>query len=465
MRRVIFYSWQSDLPNSTNRGFIQSALAGAANAIAADNSIEVEPVVDRDTKDVAGAPDISSTIFAKIIASDVFVADVSIVTRVRGSRYTPNPNVLIELGYALKALGPERIVLVFNRAFGRIEELPFDLRTRRVTAYEMAEHVRERAPVRNELVNSFDEALRAALRHETPTLDETPSILAAEAIELNKPNRIVVLRRNLDSVFKKLNGLEPKKHRDGGTVEELVAGIGTTQEPIAEFSKITEIIAAMNDFDAALEIYRWFGKIYELYNLPKNYNGKYSTADHDYFKFVGHEMFVTLVAFLLREQRWDLLARLLEEPTPVRYIRNQNGPVNVTWRYASEHQSLLANESGKRRRTSLHADILKERHTIGGLAAVLPFDEFVAADYFLSLRKQSDSVFPPIWIPRSILYLEHAPMFFRNAEQRETAERLMKILKISSIKELKERLISVPPVGIHEFWSIRPEDVDRIGTR
>src|SRR5437016_4475569 len=100
MRRVVFYSWQSDLPNATNRTFIQKALEKAAASIAADESIEIEPVVDRDTQGVPGAPDIASTIFAKITAADIFVADVSITTRPKTGRPTPNPNVLIELGYA-----------------------------------------------------------------------------------------------------------------------------------------------------------------------------------------------------------------------------------------------------------------------------------------------------------------------------------------------------------------------------
>src|SRR3990167_5443512 len=101
MRKVVFYSWQSDLPNATNIGFIQLALENAAAAIASDDTVAVEPVVDRDTQGVAGAPDIASTIFAKITAADIFVADVSIINRPKKGRPTPNPNVLIELGYAM----------------------------------------------------------------------------------------------------------------------------------------------------------------------------------------------------------------------------------------------------------------------------------------------------------------------------------------------------------------------------
>jgi len=105
MRGVVFYSWRSDLPNSTNRGFIQRALETAASAVAGDDTVAVEPVIDHDTEGVAGSPEIAGTIFAKIAAADVVVVDVSIINKAADGRPTPNPNVLIELGYALKALG------------------------------------------------------------------------------------------------------------------------------------------------------------------------------------------------------------------------------------------------------------------------------------------------------------------------------------------------------------------------
>ena len=65
MKKIVFYSCQSDLPNPTNRGFIQQALENAVNTIASDDTVEVEPVLDRDTQGIAGSPDIASTIFAK----------------------------------------------------------------------------------------------------------------------------------------------------------------------------------------------------------------------------------------------------------------------------------------------------------------------------------------------------------------------------------------------------------------
>lgn len=128
MKIRIFYSWQSDIKAACNRTLIQNALEGVAKDIRDDNSIHIEPVIDRDTLGIPGSPDIGSTILNKIDNSDIFVADVTIVNNTLQNRPTPNPNVLIELGYALKSLGENRVILVQNTAFGKIELLPFDLR-------------------------------------------------------------------------------------------------------------------------------------------------------------------------------------------------------------------------------------------------------------------------------------------------------------------------------------------------
>ena len=131
----VFYSWQSDLPNNINRSFIEQALEKAAKSIRSEAVLEVEPVIDRDTQGVPGAPDISNTIFTKIARSQVFVCDVSIVNEKGSTRPSPNPNVLLELGYALRILGESRIILIMNTAFGGPELLPFDLRKKKVITY------------------------------------------------------------------------------------------------------------------------------------------------------------------------------------------------------------------------------------------------------------------------------------------------------------------------------------------
>ncbi len=160
---IIFYSWLAQLPNSTNRGFIQRALERAVRLIRDDESIRIEPVVDRDTTGFPGSPDIADTILQKIENCDVFVCDVSIIGEINspnGIISIPNPNVLFELGYALKRLGWGRIIMILNSAFGRVEDLPFDLRMKRVIKYEVRKEDQDKASVRRNLETNLKSALQ-----------------------------------------------------------------------------------------------------------------------------------------------------------------------------------------------------------------------------------------------------------------------------------------------------------------
>lgn len=159
MKVTVFYSWQSDTKAAANRTLIQDALEDAVTQLKADDLVAIEPVVDRDTKAVPGAPDIASTILQKIDASAIIVADVTIVNSGDKHRPTPNPNVLIELGYALKALSSRRVILVQNVSFGGPEDLPFDLRQKRVLIYNSPEDASSRVEERRRLQAAFREAL------------------------------------------------------------------------------------------------------------------------------------------------------------------------------------------------------------------------------------------------------------------------------------------------------------------
>jgi hypothetical protein len=75
--------------------------------------------VDRDTQGVPGVPPIVDTIFDKIDGATIFVPDLTFVAKRIDGRPTPNHNVLVEYGWALKALRYARIVPVMNLAFGQ----------------------------------------------------------------------------------------------------------------------------------------------------------------------------------------------------------------------------------------------------------------------------------------------------------------------------------------------------------
>ncbi|SEG72005.1 hypothetical protein SAMN04488144_15511 [Methylobacterium sp. 190mf] len=130
----IFWSWQSDIAQRICREFVRSALTTTLPRLMAELDLEESerPELDHDTLGEPGLVDIAATIFRKIEEASVFVADVTSIATTGQGKKVANPNVLIELGYALKALGPERIVLVANERYGGgPADLPFDLRNRR----------------------------------------------------------------------------------------------------------------------------------------------------------------------------------------------------------------------------------------------------------------------------------------------------------------------------------------------
>lgn len=135
-RITVFYSWQSDLPNETNCNAIRSSLKKSIATI--QESLPLANITyDEATRDEPGSPDIAVTILSKISRADIFVCDISIINSSDDkNRHTPNPNVLIELGYAVAMLGWERIILLFNNHYGDLRsDSPFDIRGRRISSF------------------------------------------------------------------------------------------------------------------------------------------------------------------------------------------------------------------------------------------------------------------------------------------------------------------------------------------
>lgn len=159
----IFYSWQSDLPNKNNRCFIEECIKKTVKKYKDTITIEA----DRDVKNNTGSPDIANTIFDKIEECDLFVADVSVINKSKcklirtKSKPTPNPNVLLELGYAASVLGWDRVVCIYNTDYSELDSLPFDLRQHRITSYSLSG--KKKANVRDDIVNAISDTIDGLL--------------------------------------------------------------------------------------------------------------------------------------------------------------------------------------------------------------------------------------------------------------------------------------------------------------
>jgi hypothetical protein len=196
---TVFFSWQSDRPAEHGRSFVEAALERALRSLNSDAEIEEalrdELVVDTDTKDVPGQPPVVETIFKKIDACAVFVPDLTFVGVRAGGQPTPNPNVLTEYGWALKALGHSCIVPVMNIAYGAPvgDAMPFDMRhLRNPILYDLPEDsTREKLRLeRDRIAKELEAQLKAVLKNRALafTRDERPA-LYAPIEQADRPSR------------------------------------------------------------------------------------------------------------------------------------------------------------------------------------------------------------------------------------------------------------------------------------
>lgn len=480
---LVSYSWASDHPNGTNRSLIERALRNAADVVRGDDTIQVEPVIDRDTQGVPGAPDIASTIFAKIERAQIFVCDITIVDEGM-SRPAPNPNVLLELGYALHVLGPDRIIMVMNTAFGAPELLPFDLRMRRVMTYHTPEQSDNRGEARKRLESMLVEALRSILQGQSrPSPGEiiqpqTPAHVAREAVEAGMSGHVERVRQYMESLGEQVATLTPKRDDEdqGLWDEQLVAAIHATEEMALEFTLLANSIVAHNADDAAHALHDGFSHLLELYRNPLGFSGTFYPSDFDLPRFVGHELFATLCALLVRSARWELLADLLESDLYVKDTE-RGVPGMVSFTALSDFVRLLQQRNQRLRlgRRLLHADLLNERHTGGmPLALALPMEQFAAGDYFLYLRGQLQPEQAPAdvqWRPWSVVYLQHPPRFLVESTQARVARQICRPLGVPDIDSLRarlrERAYALGRFFSDPFWHDVLDELDpqAIGTR
>lgn len=242
--------------------------------------------------------------------------------------------------------------------------------------------------------------------------------------------------------------------------EGLILALQNTIPKVVEFAHLAEAISSHNASDLCRVLYAGFEHILAGYDLRPGFSGGFNDTDFDLYKFIGHELMVTLVMLLIREEHWETLTDLLEQDLVVKTGR---GTMVKRFHALSETVTLLKARGDHIRppRVSVHADMLKERHESGELGAIAPFDKFMEADYLLLLRAElepHDERWGLGWWPWSAAYLEHAdpPRYLLEATRRGPAKRLASVLGLADEAELRERLRAVKPRLAHIFGQHRP---------
>lgn len=119
-------------PTTENKQKILKDLNDAVDKL---NNNGVKVVIDEDSRNTTRENSIDYIILQKIPNCDFFVGDITPVAKDVKGKPIPNPNVMLELGYAAKAIGWARCLLVWNEKYGDLNHAPFDIRNRSIISY------------------------------------------------------------------------------------------------------------------------------------------------------------------------------------------------------------------------------------------------------------------------------------------------------------------------------------------
>ena len=135
----LFFSWQSD-DNKTKK-ILSDAIKKAVKDIRVYHNYNI--TIEESTSNTSGSPQIVQTILDKIDSCDIFLADITPVCNYSKqlgnnqsiTKQVPNPNVLMELGYALSAVGMHYTICAAHQGEWNSNDLPFDINHNRIYAF------------------------------------------------------------------------------------------------------------------------------------------------------------------------------------------------------------------------------------------------------------------------------------------------------------------------------------------
>lgn len=156
--------------------------------------------------------------------------------------------------------------------------------------------------------------------------------------------------------------------------------------------------------EAIRSLHRFFEGLIPYMEKPENVN-TWSSYESDNFKFITHELFLYLIACLIKYEKFDSVAYLLRSDYYFEGNSDYGKNVMVSFSIFGQHLSSL-HQRNKRlnlRRVSLHADLLKERSNISGLS----FNQLMQTDLILFIRDCFDCLRNKVhqsWWPITLVY-------------------------------------------------------------
>jgi SIR2-like domain len=270
-------------------------------------------------------------------------------------------------------------------------------------------------------------------------------VAATQAIRDHRPEATRAVKSFMNELLEGLRAIAPDFSVAGEHDELLVESLEKTKSLCCEFANVASTIADATAQEAGATLYAAFGDLLSEYNAnPQAGSTGFRIYYFDFYKFIGHELFVMFFGSLIREERWGLISDLLSEGI---YVKNTKGfqPGVLGFDDVSENIDLLERRNLRLKlgKLSHHSEILMRRHTQGELAKAMPHEHFTEADFFLSMRAASlaQGDWPKYWRPWSVVYMPRSgPEFLLRATSKKYAERLLVPLGLNSLEGLRQLL-------------------------
>lgn len=268
-----FWSWQSDIDDKINRYFIRDCIQEVLTELNKENagSVVDESVreLDQDTMGVTGSPHVFDTILKKIKESDYFIADITPIAKTKGlekkkAKKVMNPNVALELGYALSIHGDERIITIFNESLGTIPgDLPFDLSHKRwPLSYNLtsANSTQERESIKKEFKSKLKVALRDCVRKDQEVQGSaTKAIFVTDEYEKKKQKGIYFKEGESLCTITQGSINKPENYYFDEKAPYLFFNILVDNEKLIKKADLTRLLFRDSNF-----------KVWPLYEAPDN---------------------------------------------------------------------------------------------------------------------------------------------------------------------------------------------------
>lgn len=255
--------------------------------------------------------------------------------------------------------------------------------------------------------------------YEKPALGKAPSFLAEndrpklanaalhrralEAIKNARPYAKGTIDEYLESC---VSGLEAFRISGGeDDFDEKV--VKSIDDFLPYRAQMVELFIALAQYRDAPETYqqlhRFFEQLLPLFYAPEGMTS-YRTWDFDNFKFIAHELFLHLIAILLRYECFALAAHMMRQPYYLpKNWRDGNSAVVSFTTFVTRLDSLEHRKSRiKADRYSLHADLLEMRSHASGV----DMQHLMQADFLLFIRASLEALrgTNDRWCPKTLVY-------------------------------------------------------------